>query len=193
MHSIAKNRSVYNVGINDANYSIQPKVDGKQICCHFYHRWQSMLQRCYSKEYHSRKPTYVSCKVCDEWHSFMAFRSWMELQDWKGKQLDKDLIGDGKLYSPENCVFISSELNKLFNSNESIQGKYPLGVNFQNGKYRATIKENGKKKSLGYFTSTNEAHEAWLKAKLEIASDFLAKESNPRVRYAIECGIAKLK
>lgn len=30
-------------------------------------------------------------------------------------------------------------------------------------------------------------------AKLEIADSYLASESNPRVRYAIQCGIAKLQ
>lgn len=152
-----------------------------------------MLRRCYSEKFQARRPTYTGCKVCDEWHSFMAFKSWMEQQDWEGKQLDKDLIGDGKLYSPENCVFVSMALNGLFLGNGAIRGDCPIGVFWdkQKGKYRAGIRVDGKRKHLGLFASADEAHEAWRIAKIEIANLFLENESNPRVRYAIECGIAK--
>ena len=194
-HSIACRRPVYGVGVNDASYITQPRASGKQLMCHFYRCWKGMLLRCYSDKFKSRNPTYIGCEVCDEWHSFIAFRAWMELQDWEGKQLDKDLIGDGKLYSPEICVFVSSALNNLFTDSGATRGELPIGVYWEkiNKKYKAQIRVNGKKKSLGYFTSANEAHEAWLNAKLEIANGYLASESNPRIRYAIECGIAKLK
>lgn len=188
-------KPVFGIGINDADYVITRIVGGKQIHCSFYQRWHSMIERCYSAKRHSKQPTYAGCKVVDGWHSFMAFKSWMELQDWKGKQLDKDLIGDSKLYSPENCVFVSHALNSLFCDSRAIRGDCPIGVDFdkQRGKYRASINASGKHKHLGYFTSADDAHSAWLKAKIEIANNFLANETNPRVRYAIECGIAKLK
>lgn len=35
----------------------------------------------------------------------------MDQQDWKGKHLDKDLLGDTYEYSPEKCCFISKRLN----------------------------------------------------------------------------------
>jgi len=115
----------------------------------------------------------------------------MELQDWKDKQLDKDLIGDGKLYSPDNCVFVSRSLNQMLNS--GISGEYPIGVcRHKSGRFVANVKTNGDRKYLGLFPSPEEAHSAWRTAKLEIAQGYLASETNPRVRYAIECGIAKL-
>lgn len=46
---------------------------------------------------------------------------------------------------------------------------------------------------LGLFATPDDALAAWLNAKLEIANGYLASESNPRVRYAIECGIEKLQ
>jgi hypothetical protein len=125
----------------------------------------------------------------------MAFKSWMESQDWKDKELDKDLIGNGKLYSPENCVFVSQELNKLFTDCGSARGEHPIGVYWEkvDKKYRARVAINGKRKHLGLFANPDDALAAWYNAKLEIASNYLASESNPRIRYAIECGIAKLQ
>jgi len=125
----------------------------------------------------------------------MEFKSWMETQDWKDKELDKDLIGNGKLYSPDNCVFVSSALNMLFIDCGASRGELPIGVYWKktHKKYSAKITINGRQKHLGHFTCANEAHAAWYNAKLEIANGYLASESNPRIRYAIECGIAKLQ
>jgi len=186
---------VEGVGINDADYVTASIVNGKHISCPFYRCWRSMLFRCYSAKQLSDNPTYVGCEVCEEWKHFMAFKSWMEMQDWKGKQLDKDFIGDGKLYSPENCVFIPGPLNRLLTDSAAIRGEHPIGVSWDKlcGKFTAKVKVNGKKKHLGMFISADDAHKAWLAAKIEIANSYLANESNPRVRYAIECGIAKLK
>ena len=195
LNSIAKRRPVYRVGINDANYVVCPRVNGKIVRCPFYLCWANMLKRCYSENFQASNPTYVGCKVTNEWHSFMAFKSWMEFQDWKGKQLDKDLIGNRKLYSPENCVFISQSLNTLFNDKGVSKGEYPLGVcwNKEMRKFQASISENGKNKHLGYFISTADAHEAWRNAKIEIANVYLSNESNSRIRYAIECLMVRVK
>jgi len=76
-----------------------------------YKRWVSMLQRCYTP--HVNQTTYDDCYVCDEWAYLSNFSAWMGEQDWEGKQLDKDLLGDTYKYSPENCCFISRELNCL--------------------------------------------------------------------------------
>ena len=45
---------VYNCGNNDVSFSII--VDGKQI--KEYKLWTSMLQRCYSKTFQEKNPTY---------------------------------------------------------------------------------------------------------------------------------------
>lgn len=194
-HSIACRRLIQGIGINDADYVVNPIVNGNRIPCPFYRCWQGMLHRCYSAATQSRQPTYIGCKVCDEWKYFMAFKSWMETQDWKDKELDKDLLGNGKLYSPDNCVFISQALNKLFTDSGASRGEHPIGVYWEkiDKKYSARVAIDGKRKRLGLFANPDDAHAAWYKAKLEIANGYLASESNPRIRYAIECGIAKLQ
>ena len=108
----------------------------------------------------------------------MAFKSWMETQDWEDKQLDKDLIGDGKLYSPENCVFVSRSLNQMLNCGAS--GEYPIGVcRHKSGKFAANVKTKGDRKYLGLFSSPDEAHSAWRIAKLEIARGYLERKTIP--------------
>jgi len=76
-----------------------------------YKKWISMLKRCYTTSPY--QPTYEHCYVCDEWAYLSNFTLWMDQHDWEGKQLDKDLLGDGYKYSPENCCFISGKLNIL--------------------------------------------------------------------------------
>lgn len=194
VYSRAKRKLVQGIGVNDADYAIHHTINGKRIECPFYRCWMSMLSRC-TEKLQSRLPTYAGCKVCDEWRSFMAFRSWMQQQEWEGRELDKDMIGNGKLYSPENCVFVPSVLNRLFIDAGTARGEFPIGVSWdkKSAKFRAFISVDSKYKHLGLFTSADKAHYAWLKAKLDIAQTYLDDEQNPRVRYAIQCGIAKLQ
>lgn len=110
---------IHGVGINDAGYNISistrlPNGRRQEQRCPYYKRWVNMLTRCYSKAEQARNPCYIGCVVCPEWLTFSNFKRWMEQQDWKGKELDKDKHGDGKLYSPTTCEFLTyQEHNKL--------------------------------------------------------------------------------
>lgn len=52
----------------------------------------------------------IGVKVCNEWNNdFVAFKDWALKNGWKhGLQLDKDIKGNGLLYSPYTCCFVSS-------------------------------------------------------------------------------------
>lgn len=159
-------RLIYGVGINDAEYITQPTINGKIKVCVFYQTWASMLQRCYSSKLHERYSTYIGCITCNEWLSFMNFRSWMNKQDYKGKQLDKDILIEGnKIYSPDTCIFISNQINSLFNNQASKRGKYPQGVCKDKNKYRANMNKYGKDMYIGNFNTIMEAEKAYLVAK----------------------------
>ena len=82
-------KKVYGVGINDADYTIKPTIENNRSKCMYYEKWIKMLQRCYSKSYQEKHPSYKGCSVCEEWLTFSNFKAWMETQDWKGKSLDK--------------------------------------------------------------------------------------------------------
>ena len=180
-----KPRKVYGVGINDADYAVRPRgPDGKQLWCPYYRAWSGMLKRAYCPKFHARQPTYIGVTVCEEWHSFMAFRAWMETQDWEGKQLDKDIIAPGnKVYSPDTCVFVSPNLNTLLLDSAATRGEWPIGASLhkRDKKFYAYIKEGGKQRHLGSFTCPHEAHMAWRKAKARIVLVAAREQDDPRV------------
>lgn len=188
-------RLLYGVGINDANYLISSGevVDGKWKelgRCPYYAAWKGMLMRCYSDKYREKHPTYSGCKVCPGWLIFTNFREWMEKQDWMGKQLDKDLlIAGNKIYSPETCVFVSSELNHFLMDGASRRGKYPIGSCFHStrGKFMSNCRNpfTGKNEYLGLFKTADEAHKAWKARKNELACAYADLQNDERVAGAL--------
>lgn len=178
---------VCGIGTNDANYVVQPSEGGKRTCCPFYLTWRSMLTRCYSKRYHRLRPTYRGCKVCKEWRTFSNFKIWMETQDWEEKQLDKDILGNGKWYSPETCCFIESWLNLLFVDHKSARGQYPIGVCWYKtrNKFRAHLRVHGKLTHIDYYDDAEEAYRAYCKAKLEYVQATIKDYPDQRIKQAV--------
>jgi hypothetical protein len=186
-----KTKLVFGVGVNDADYPVAPLVNGNPVWCPFYRAWADMLKRCYYEKYQAGKPTYIGCSVTPEWHSFMAFRSWMVIQDWKGKQLDKDILVFGnKVYAPEVCVFVSGKLNSFMNDHGASRGEWPIGVswNKRSGKFTANCRNpfTAKQEAIGYFECPYSAHEAWKDRKHKLALQLAAGQSDPRVSKALE-------
>lgn len=190
---------VYGVGINDAGYVVTKKetvvVDGKRKMklvweCPYYRVWHSMLMRCYSPKYQERQPTYKGCSVSEDWLRFSNFRAWMECQDFEGKQLDKDLLFEGnKVYSAETCVFVTSVVNSFTSDRGAARGECLIGVDWHkaSGKFRATCRNTftNKKEHIGYFACQVEAHQEWLKRKLELATLLAAEQTDTRVAKAL--------
>lgn len=82
--------------------------------------YQAMISRCYNKNstlYHKYGSKGVI--VCDEWkNDYKPFLDWALLNGYKdGLCLDKDIKGDGKLYSPETCCLITNLENQSYKSN----------------------------------------------------------------------------
>ena len=181
---------VYGVGLNDAEYVVNPMVNGVQYRCPFYDRWKHMLERCYSASYQYRQPTYIGCSVCDDWLVFSKFKQWMQSQDWKGKELDKDIICKGnKVYSPDYCVFIDKITNTFTVDKAANRGSYLIGVSFDksNNKFVARCNNPFTKipENLGCFSNETDAHFAWKKRKLELAFRLAAIQQDCRVAAAI--------
>lgn len=185
---------IYGVGRNDAPYNVNPTIDGKQVMCAFYAKWQDMLRRCYDEAFQKRQPTYKGCRVDPQWHSFMCFRAWMETQDWEGNELDKDILGDGKLYSPETCVFVPKALNMFTVDRAAGRGAWPIGVSFDHNrqKFQAKINVNGRSKNLGRFDTQLEAHLAWASAKAGLALDWAARMTDQRIAEALNRFVVRI-
>lgn len=198
---------VCGMGINDADYVVKKfetigYADGKQKqkrvwICKYYQTWVAMLERCYSAKLQERCPTYRGCSVSNEWLTFSAFKEWMEKQEWEGLQLDKDLLIEGnKLYSADTCVFVTRMVNMFTTDSGAARGELLIGVcwNKEKGRFQSNCSNPFTKKleHLGYFTCEVEAHEAWLKRKLELAKELAAIQTDERVakalinRYSVE-------
>jgi hypothetical protein len=181
-----KKSLVQGVGINDADYPIDTVVNGVRTTCPLYKRWASMLERCYSAKRNERVSTYRDCSVADEWLTFSNFKNWMELQDWDGKQLDKDiLVAGNKVYSPETCVFVDGKTNTFLIDSAASRGKYGIGVEKIRNKYRAHCSKNGKKVSIGIYDTPLAASKAYFKYKLTLAYELAKQQSDERVAVAI--------
>jgi hypothetical protein len=82
--------------------------------------WRRMIARCYNKTNNSYQHGRVL--VCERWHCYENFRqdvkklkhfdySKLRIGVGKSLELDKDIIGTGKLYSPENCIWATRQEN----------------------------------------------------------------------------------
>jgi len=161
---MTKRTSIYGVGINDSDYSVQPRISktNQRNSCPFYLRWKEMLRRCYSEKDHLRNPTYKDCEVVEEWKYFSNFKSWMQKQDWKDKHLDKDILFPGnKIYGPNTCIFVTNQVNLLLVKCDSRRGNFPLGVSAAIRKDKIYYQSHMGRKYLGFYDDIMEAHRSW--------------------------------
>lgn len=194
-----RNKTICGVGINDSDYVTSKfedwYVNGKRKqrllwVCPYYQKWTSMIKRCYSKSYQNRYPAYKGCVVCEEWKRFSNFKAWMETQDWEGKQLDKDLLGSGKLYSPENCCFISKKVNQFMIDQKTRRGVWPIGVywNKRDECFKSQIRNpfTSKNENLGEFITAEAAYLAWKQRKKELCLLLCNEIEDKRVSDALK-------
>lgn len=185
-------KTIYGVGVNDADYNVTKYevIEGKKVqtwACPFYSRWVGMIKRCYMEKWLLKYPSYKGCEVCKEWLTFSNFKAWMLEQDWKGKELDKDILRKGnKTYSPDFCVFIPKIVNTFLNDNKKRRGSHSLGVyKPTRGRFQAQCHNpfTGKIAYVGRFDTNEEAHIAWKSKKHEFACCLVAEHyvDDPRV------------
>lgn len=169
---------IYGVGINDSSAPVSQGVyvGGKYIevwKCPQYVLWRDMLKRCYSGKY----PSYNGCEVCPEWLTFSNFKEWLQEEGWKpapGICLDKDFLGDGKLYSPQTCCFIPSEVNCAIISGGSL-GLAGVSFHKKTGKFQSRGSSPEGSVYLGLYSTQEEAHTAWQKHKCNRLNEILLK------------------
>lgn len=185
-------RLLLGVGLNDADYTVTPVLEGKRVWCPYYRVWHNMLHRCYNPKYKSKNMTYKDCKVSDDWKTFSLFKEWMITQDWRGKVLDKDLLVRGnKIYSPDTCVFISSALNSALIEKHMIRGTYLSGVSKGVDCKRYQASACGR--NLGSYSTEIDAHNAWRIAKAGQLKNLAAKEGNTKITQAILARVEELE
>lgn len=165
--------------VNDVKGSTYTVIDGNKVSCPMYRTWRNMIRRCYYKKYLEEYPSYIGCSVCSEWLLFSKFKAWMSTQDYKGNELDKDILQQGnKIYSPDTCMFVPPNVNKLINRKGSKVGDMPTGV-YKVSKYTARVYSDGKQFNLGDFNNPEDAHEAYKRFKYKIIAKEAARQSEP--------------
>lgn len=151
--------------------------------------WCSMFKRCYSNY---NEISYNGCEVCEEWYNYVNFKRWFDKNYYEipneNMHLDKDiLIKDNKIYSPKTCIFVPQRINKLFTKRQNDRGLCPIGVTERkNNKYKKFESRcsigNGKRISLGYFYTKEEAFKAYKEYKekyiRQIADEYKSKYPN---------------
>ena len=102
---------VYGVGFMGEGIE-KSRVKGKNTKT--YTTWTDMLNRCYGNNQHIKTPTYIGCTVAPIWHNFQNFAQWFDENYIDGYDLDKDIKIEGnKIYSPNNCLFVSTKENSV--------------------------------------------------------------------------------
>lgn len=186
-----KNKPVYGVGVNNADYPVH-KYEGTECVwvCPIYIIWKNMLKRACCPIYKSKKETYAGCTVSSEWLYFMSFRAWVVTQVWAGLELDKDILIPGnKHYSESTCLFVPRKLNVFLADSAAIRGQFPIGVHWMKakGKFQSYCNNpfSSKRDYLGLFGTAAEAHLAWANQKMQYAIALAGSQKDGRVAGAI--------
>ena len=142
--------------------------------------WRSMLLRCYNEKCLSKRDTYKDVTVCKEWHNFQNFAEWCVNQkgfksvDKGGRQfqLDKDLLVEGnKIYSPETCCFVPTEINCFFSTGVGDKGNMLRGFRrVGSGKYQVRCST----KYIGTYDTEDQARQAYIRDKYTRLKDLLS-------------------
>lgn len=144
-----------------------------------------MIQRCYAKK---QNVAYTNCSVHPDWIMFSGFKKWAIQQDWKGNQLDKDLLIEGnKQYGPDSCLFVSGLVNKFLTDRKSLRGKYPIGVSLTpSGRFCSRVNKLGSGyENLGTYETPEEAHCAYRLRKAALAKELSEEQTDERVSKAL--------
>ena len=168
---------IHGFGVNDSNYATQSLSNGVRYVCPAYAAWKAMIHRVYSKRSLADNPCYEGVVICEDWRSFMSFRAWWLENHVAGWHLDKDIVGSGGVYSPDDCIFVPSWINTLMSDVASRRGDYLIGVTKVGNKYRANCRHpfNSFRRHIGYFDTELEAHDRWRLRKIEVIDDLKCK------------------
>lgn len=79
-----------------------------------YNTWHNMVNRCHVKTDQSYKDYGgKGVVVCEEWkNDYQKFLDWSLKNGWsKDLQLDKDIKGNGLIYGPDTCTWVTPDEN----------------------------------------------------------------------------------
>lgn len=171
------------------------KIDGKRVNTWVdpsYKARKNMFERAYKMD--KTRPGYKDVSVCDEWFVFTNFDKWFNDNYIEGFVLDKDLVKQGnKVYCPEFCRFIPQKINTILSVSSRSKRQSLLGVHIRKSDARISAKRSGSRGShLGYFSTVEDAHFAWLYDKYK-SINAAAEEYRNDTRYLKDVYTALIK
>ena len=136
-----------------------------------YEAWVNIIKRCYNKKVKNKYPAYNNATCCDEWLLYENFYEWLHGQPNFDKWLcghqwsvDKDILIKGnKLYSPNTCCLVPSNVNAIFIKCDSCRGDLPIGVIEGKNSFKARCNNQllNKIVYLGSYSTTKQAFKAY--------------------------------
>jgi hypothetical protein len=181
-------KNVYDKTICDVGYIGEGEyhVMKDEKLTHQYRLWTSMLARCYSEKRHKVNPSYIGCTVHKDWHNFQSFARWVDENFYTLENhemhLDKDILTKGnKIYSPDTCVFVPSNINGLILKCDSSRNNLPIGVCYdkREEKFAAFYRNNnGKKVSIGLYNTPKDAFQVYKTFKESLIKQIAERYKN---------------
>lgn len=178
VNNFRRQTKCYGVGICDVPFSTYSSDKIQRA----YKLWSYVIARCCNNSVKEAHKTYKDCSICNEWLLFSNFLKWFEDANngyIKGYAIDKDILIKGnKIYSPDTCCFVPTELNSLLTKSNATRGIYPIGVIKRGHRFSASVSLYGKSKKLGMFDTPSEAFQAYKSAKESYIKDIATQYFN---------------
>lgn len=164
-----------------------------------YALWDGMLDRCYNEITQKKQKAYNGCSVSDDFLFYPNFKKWCNEQigfnsvDEFGRSfnLDKDILfKNNKIYSPQTCCFVPSEINAIMASCKRDKGSTMVGTAYDKKlkKYRSAITREGVKTHLGCFEKEIDAfmvYKVEKEAHIKLVAEKWKNEIDIRVYEAL--------
>ena len=191
--------SVAGVGFfGEGEFSSKAKKGKKSAPTVVLEYWRRMIIRCFDPK-EVIKPVsmnYLNVEVCNEWFNFQNFAKWaLNQPNWDMKnELDKDLLGNSFMYSPENCTFLPMEVN-VFLADQYARCIHdlPKGVQYlqpgtSNSKvgYVARCHTDKGREYLGYYNTPEAAFAVYKGAKEKYAKVLAERYKDRMTKPAYE-------
>lgn len=173
--------SKYGYSIGQGKYNSIENVD-------IMASYKGMFERCCDEKALKKHPTYLGCRICEDWSNFQVFAKWFNDNKWTNEEklyVDKDILIKGnKLYSPNTCILVPSQINKLFIKSDSMRnGLIGTWLNPKSNRYVSQCNQGCKtNRNIGTFDTEIEAFNAYKEVKeryiKQIADEY--KEKYPQ-------------
>ncbi|HSC53101.1 MAG TPA: hypothetical protein VLC98_05775 [Phnomibacter sp.] len=152
--------------------------------------WKSIIDRCYNPYTVNVEPGYINVYVCDEWfNSCMAFREWWIKNYVEDYKIDKDILTDNQIYSPETCLYLPEWLNRFATGSRNTKSNLPRGIHLSEAKnpeckYVGEVLHPITKETYwrASFPTPELAHRIWVAKKLLLAKELKSEMDDIDIR-----------